>query len=368
MNQEQPNIIDGKPVIPIRLALLACRSCFLDYGLFLQRLLVGLSDLSIPVVLVCPPDVNIDSVMLPGVEIIRHPLIALPFLGNFNLKILIEKLRQFNPSVLHCLSPADAPLATVLSTHLNIPYLLTVNSLQKKFSSLSIERLASIIVHSPAVARSIAGIYPDLSGRITQVNMGTFISDFTVCFNRPERLASILIACPCREKADYSKLFTALKQLLVEGYDFIVAVIGVQQADWYLRKAISSLGLSTNVVIVPRLEPLRDVLSAADIFIQPCPKSSFNAAVLEAMSIGAAVAVCRGGVDDLVIDGQSGFVFDGNDQVSIFNCVKKMLDCPDMTRKIAKQAQNYLKENYSVSMMIDQTLQCYRQALSQHEA
>jgi glycosyltransferase involved in cell wall biosynthesis len=289
----------------------------------------------------------------------------LPLFGRYNFKILTDQLQEFKPSVLHCLSDADANLARGISKQLLLPYLLTVNSLQKRFPPLSLsrKRLAAIIVPSERIAESISALYPFFSDRIRLINMGTFVSDSTVCFNQTGRLASIITLCPPVEKTDFSKLLDAIKRLAVEGYDFVVAVISDKQADWNLRKTIFSLGLSPNIVIVPRLEPLREVLTAADIFIQSCPSSSFNTVILEAMSVGVAVAGCRGGADDLVIEGKTAFVFNPDDQISIFSCLKEMLDSRDKTRKIARQAQQYLRANHSVSAMVDQTLQCYRQAL-----
>jgi len=361
-----------KDDIPVRLALLTCRSSFFDYGLYLQKLLVGLTDLSVPVALVCPPDIDIDSVVLTGPEIIRHPVIRLPFLGRFNLKILAEQLRRFRPSVLHCLSETDANLAGRLSKQLNLPYLLTVNSLQKRLPlkavlrtslSLSRKRLAAIVVPSNCIAENFSALYPFFAERIRRINIGTFVSDSTVCFSQTGRLASFITSFPSMGKRDFSKLFDAIKHLAVEGYDFVLAVACDWRSDWYLRKKIATLGLSANVVIVPKLEPLRGLLTAADVFIQPCPSCSFDIAVLEAMSVGAAVLGCKGSVDDLIIEGKTGFIFDADDRISIYNCLKAVLDSPDKTRKIARQAQDFLRANFSVSTMVEQTLLCYRQAL-----
>ncbi len=80
------------------------------------------------------------------------------------------------------------------------------------------------------------------------------------------------------------------------------------------------------------------------------------------MSVGSAVAACKGGVDDLIIEGQTAVVFDPNDELSIVGVLQRLLDRRDFARKTAKAAQQYLKDNHTVSKMISATLQTYHEA------
>jgi glycosyltransferase involved in cell wall biosynthesis len=107
---------------------------------------------------------------------------------------------------------------------------------------------------------------------------------------------------------------------------------------------------------------LRSLLAAGDIFVQPTPEYTFNPLLLEAMSVGSAVATCKGGVDDLIIDGQTALVFDPDDELSIVGTLQRFLNKRDFARKIAKTAQQYLKDNHTVSSMISATLQTYGRA------
>jgi glycosyltransferase involved in cell wall biosynthesis len=116
------------------------------------------------------------------------------------------------------------------------------------------------------------------------------------------------------------------------------------------------------VTIVPRLKPWRSLLAAGDIFVQPQPDYTFNPLLLEAMSVGSVVATCKGGVDDLIIDGRTAVLFDPDDELSIVNILQQLLNKRDFARSIAKKAQQYLKENHSVSKMISATFQAYSQA------
>jgi glycosyltransferase involved in cell wall biosynthesis len=83
---------------------------------------------------------------------------------------------------------------------------------------------------------------------------------------------------------------------------------------------------------------------------------------VEAMSVGAAVAACKGGVDDLIIENQTAIVFDPNDELIIKSTLQTLFDRREFARKIAQGAQNHLRENHTVSKMISATLQTYYDA------
>ncbi len=153
---------------------------------------------------------------------------------------------------------------------------------------------------------------------------------------------------------------------MIDRYEFMVAVVGEGKAEMQLRKLLAALGLSQIVTIVPRLKPWHCVFAAGDIFIQPQPTSAFNPLLVEAMSVGAAVAACRGGVDDLIIENQTAVVFDPDDEISIKNTLQALFDRREFARKIARGGQNYLRENYTASKMISATLQTYDDAGKWH--
>ena len=85
------------------------------------------------------------------------------------------------------------------------------------------------------------------------------------------------------------------------------------------------------------------------------------------MSVGTAVAGCRGGVDDLIIDGQTGVVFDPKDELSIYGSLQRLFDRPEFARQVARGAQSYLRQNHSVSKMVADIIRIYRDAQHWHE-
>lgn len=261
---------------------------------------------------------------------------------------------------------SEAPLARQLAWQLNLPYLLMVNSLQKRFGRLFISssRCAKIIVPAESIAANVAKVYPNFAERIEQINIGTFASETSSCFHQPNWLTSMVTAHPLDNESDFESLFRAVRHLVIDGYEFMLVMTGSGRAEKHVWKLLTTLGLSQVVTVVPRLEMLRSVLAAGDIFIQPQPSNAFNPLLLEAMSVGAAVAGCKGGVDDLIIEGETSVVFDPADELSIYGVLQRLFDRRELAQQIATAAQQYLRENYTVSQMISSTLQAYHDAQS----
>ncbi len=349
---------------PIRPVLLVSEETIDEYSLFLEHLLTGLIDESVPVVLVCPPSCEVDSIASPGVEVIRHPVFELPLMGSQNRKILVERLGKFEPTVLHCLCRSQAKLAKQLAKELDLLYVLMINSLQKRFAQLSLplERLAKIIVPAESIGVSVAEVYPRFAGRIEQINIGTFVPQTPRCFSEPYQLTSIVAAHQLDNVDEFENLFRAVRHLAIDGYEFTLVLISGGRAESQVRQLLGSLGLSRTVIIVPRLRPWQPILTAGDIFVQPWPGAAFNPFLLEAMSLGMAVAGCKGGVDDLLIENETAVVFEPEDELSIYSSLQQLLDRRELAQRLARGAQKHLRENYSVSKMISSTLQTYRDA------
>lgn len=348
----------------LRLALIVSEHTVSEYLIFLEHLLVGLADESIPVALVCPPGFDADSVLTGAAEIIIHPVFELPLTGHLNRRLLVERLVKFKPTVLHCLCESKALLTKRLARRLDLPYVLAVNSLARHLVRFSVSSSLCVKIITPAksIAADIAGAYPRFTGRIEQINIGTFVAESAGCFSEPSRSVTIVMTEPLDNADSFENLFAALRHLMIDGYEFMMVVTGGGRAEGQLRKLLAALGLLQTVTIVPRLRPLRSVLAAGDIYIQPQPDFAFNPLLLEAMSVGSAVAACKGGVDDLIFEDQTAVVFDPNDELSIVGALQRLLDRRDFARKIATAAQQYLRQNHTVSKMISDTLQTYHDA------
>ena len=345
----------------LRVALIVSERTIREYSMFLQHLLVGLADESMPVALVCPPQFDPASVFTGAAEIISYPAFNLPLMGRINIRLLTERLAKFEPALIHCLCESRASLTSQLANRLDLSYVLMVNSLQKWWKRLSIssQYCARIVVPAKTLAENMISFHPDFADRIQQINIGTFIAQNSGCFSEPYRLVSMVIDGSGKKVDDIEILLNVIRHLMIDGYEFMSVITGGERAARQMWKLLEALDLLRIVTIVPSRLPLRPVLAAADIFIQPQPDYAFNPVLLEAMSVGAAVAGCTGGVDDLIIEDRTAVVFDPKDEMSIMRTLKRLLDRREFARQMAANARQHLKENYSVGKMIAATMKMY---------
>jgi glycosyltransferase involved in cell wall biosynthesis len=349
---------------PLRVALIASEDTVGEYAAFLKLLLVGLADESVPTVLICPPGCDSESMFTGSAELVSHPALDLPLSEHFSIRLLAERLAKFEPTVLHCLCESKAPLARQLARRMDLPYVLTVNSVQGRLDQFpaSRKRCKRIVVPAKTIADNMARTHKVFADRIEQINIGTFVAETCGCFAHGGRTATIVTAHPLDDAGDFEKLFSVLRHLMIDGYEFMAVVAGDGRAEKHLWKMLTALSLLQVVTMVPRLKPWRSVIAAGDIFIRPHPRFAFDPSLLEAMSIGAAIAGCEGGVDDLIVEDHTAVVFDPKDELSILRCLQKLLGKREFARQIALNAQEYVRANHAADNMISATIRAYRNA------
>jgi glycosyltransferase involved in cell wall biosynthesis len=155
--------------------------------------------------------------------------------------------------------------------------------------------------------------------------------------------------------------------MILNNYEFMALVMGGGRDEGKLRELIAALDLLNTVAIIPMIRPYRSVFAAGDIFIQPRPNWAFNPFLLEAMAAGAAVAGCKGGVDDLIVEDKTAAVFNPDDEMSIVAVLTKLLARREFAREIANAGQDHIRQNHSVSNMIVSTVETYRKVSQPYE-
>jgi glycosyltransferase involved in cell wall biosynthesis len=308
-------------------------------------------------------------VVRPNVEVISYPVFDVPLMGHQNRKVLVEHLAAFRPTVLHCLCESEAVLVRKISRQMDLPYVLSVNSLQTSRARLSVStrRCASIIVPARSIAVSVSRTHPKFAGRIKQINVGAFASGEEIHMRKAGRPAGIVTVCPLNKVDYFENLLAAVRHLVIEGYDLMLVIMGSGRAEKHVRRLMATLGLLQRVVILPELDAWHFAVEAADIYVRARAGGAFDPYLLAAMSAGVAVAGCGGGVDDMLVNDQTCVIFEPENELSIYNSLQRLLSRPELARELADAERRYVRENHSPSKMVGETLQSYRDAQQWHK-
>jgi len=92
----------------------------------------------------------------------------------------------------------------------------------------------------------------------------------------------------------------------------LLYVVGTGPEHQTLHKLASELGIHHNVVFLGQRDDVPDILGTTDIFVHAATwKEAFGLTIAEAMASGIAVAGSQiGAIGELIIDGQSGLLFE----------------------------------------------------------
>jgi N-acetyl-alpha-D-glucosaminyl L-malate synthase BshA len=94
-----------------------------------------------------------------------------------------------------------------------------------------------------------------------------------------------------------------------------------------MERLCRDLGIYDDVRFLGKLEAVEEVLSVADLFLMPSEKESFGLAALEAMACEVPVLSSNaGGIPELNIDGETGFVCNIGDVTSMTQKALEILD------------------------------------------
>ncbi len=92
---------------------------------------------------------------------------------------------------------------------------------------------------------------------------------------------------------------------------------------------------------------------------------AFGRVVVEAQAAGVPVVATRvGGVIDIIEDGKNGLLVPPADATSMAEAALRIFKDPKLARELAENAYLKVKEKYNLELMVRNTLEVYRQALS----
>jgi hypothetical protein len=354
----------------VRPAMIVDAGFLSENGSMLRRFLVALVSEGFSPIVAGPGSLKGSDILSPSVEVAEYPVFRIPLLWMQNFTLLLETLDDLGPTVLHCLSPRRIGLTEALAEALDVPYVATFTRWPRMLFRPKVRGAycGQLIGTTAAVTGRLGREYSSMAASICQVSAGDFVEDRCACYAQPNRQTSILAVQPLEDERFFEALLNAVRHLAIDGRDFALAILGQGKASGMIHQTIRKLGLSRMVTVAPVIEPLQTVLSAADLFLQSGQPLDINSALLDAMSVGMAVALSKGGLEETLIAGKAAEYFDPADEYSIYACLQKLLTQKDYAQSLARGAQEYMRQHHSVSRMTEEMIGIYQHAQQWYQA
>jgi hypothetical protein len=328
-----------------------------------------------------------------GVEVYYPRYVAFPrdvFFASSGLRMywgirkLIRQLYEsFRFDIIHAhVALPDGYAAMLVSKELKKPFVVTIHGQDLQHTIYkghgcrkSLSRVfenADIVITVSGKLKRVAEVEIGFSDKIRVINNG-------INKNRIEQIAllakntgtcgneKIILSVSNLIKTkgiDFNLL--ALSRLLPKYPDVKYLVIGDGPEKGSLLDLSEKLGIIRNVEFLgkqPNDEVIRYMCNA-DIFSLPSWSEGFGIVYLEAMACGKPVIACQGeGIEDVIEDGETGFLVRPQDVDSLAEVLEFLLNNPQKARDVGEKAKKHVMENYTWEKVASKIISVYQEVI-----
>ena len=313
----------------------------------------------------------------------KNPLII--FLNIYKLSRIIKK---YKINIIHARSRAPAWSAYFAAKKMGIPFVATFhgtysiqNNLKKKYNSIMV-KADKVIAISSFINKHILSNYKVDQEKIVTVHRGINIEKFDYLkvsnerliafskkFNIPEDSFVILLPGRITRWKGHILLIEAISKL--KRSDIICLFVGdLQGRNKYfaeLNKTIDKFKLKNNFRIISNQSDMSAIYKLSDVVVSASLEpEAFGRVVAEAQAMGRpTVAVNHGGGPEIIIDGETGWLFRPGDANDLADKINKALNLNINDReKMSVKAIERAKLNFNNEMMCAKILNIYAELIN----
>jgi N-acetyl-alpha-D-glucosaminyl L-malate synthase BshA len=134
----------------------------------------------------------------------------------------------------------------------------------------------------------------------------------------------------------------------------------------YIIKLIDNLNLKKSVKMIGKVrdDDLLRVYAASDVLVLPSLMEGFGMVLIEAMACGKPCVASRaGGVEDVIVDGETGFIVPPADSDSLYQAIHDILIDDMLSKKFGVAGRKRVEENFTWDHIARRTLGVYEKML-----
>lgn len=304
-----------------------------------------------------------------------HSLSKLPFLNIFQARIL-KKLQAKGFNIVHCHESQAHTFGVIgkifwktsqkLIIHRRVIFpIKNKPTTAIKYSEKHIDKMICI---SGAVKESVKEsigfkntvIIPSMVEIKNQPERG---NGFRQKWNIKSRFLVGYIAALTAEKDHITFLNTAQQILGSTNLDIHFAVIGEGRLKAQLVEYAQKLGISQNVTFTGFVKDVQGVIWEIDVLLFTSIAEGLGTTILDFfVAKKPVVATKSGGAEELIFNGETGYICEPGDSPALAEKVKFLLKHPEKTEEIIEKAYSFAG-NFSISSVTSKTIAVYKSIL-----
>jgi L-malate glycosyltransferase len=159
---------------------------------------------------------------------------------------------------------------------------------------------------------------------------------------------------------DHYSLLNALSLLVAQGVQVMLLIAGEGPLRSDLERTAATLGITDNVRFLGHCSAIDRVLAALDVFVLSSISEGLPNTVLEAMASGVPVVATRvGGVDELIVHGETGLLVSPQSAADIADALRRLLVDPSLRRAMGEAARCRAEREFSLASTVRQYEELY---------
>lgn len=199
------------------------------------------------------------------------------------------------------------------------------------------------------ISKSITPVYNFIDNRVYNRKDCSYLKKEYKIADHEKVIIHVSNFRPVKRVQDVIRSFEKISQkvdckllLLGDGPDYSV-----------ICRLVKQLGLQEKVLFLGNQKHVSDFLSISDLMLLLSEKESFGLVLLEAMACEVPViGTNAGGIPEVVVDGETGFICSIGDTETISNRAIEILTSDDLHKKMAKQSLQRASTFFSQEMII----------------
>lgn len=160
------------------------------------------------------------------------------------------------------------------------------------------------------------------------------------------------------------ELYEAYDRLASESDNVFLLLVGRDEEDYIFKLSQFPHINKKNFHYYGSTPTPEKVLNAGDVFVLPTYREGFGTSVLEAACVGLP-CICSDayGVLDAYVEGETGLRCKVGDSESLYQCMKQMLDNPEMVKQMGKNSRNRALRDFNGAVLTECWVRFYESIL-----
>ncbi len=289
---------------------------------------------------------------------------------------LVEIIKKEKIDIVHARSRMPAWIAFFACRKTKTVFITTCHGYYKKhLASFSMGWGKQVIVPSNVIARHMIEDFGVPHDRIRLIPRSVEMERFKFVSPEIKRKETFNVGIvgritPLKGHLDFIKAMAKLKKQLPNLKVWIVGEAPSSKEAYkeQLKILTKRLGLGNCTEFLGTKKNIPEVMSCLDaLVLSTTTQEAFGRVIIEAQAAGVpVVATAVGGVIDIVEDGKNGFLVSPGDPQGIADALLKIQKDVRLAQKIAENAYEKVKKEYNLDLMVERTLNVYKEALNNH--